>query len=96
MAEIKVEASIADVLGQLEGLCTDIETVKTQASSMSIGAWQGSSANSFKDLLVLTQQYHDDVLFLIESLKQHVSTLKGDIDGFADISTRMANLKAAI
>lgn len=97
MADIKVKAEMeSEVLVSLEQMCTDLQTVMDEAKNISTTYWQGDAKDKFFEMRELTVKYHDSVMFLIESLKQHITVLVGDIDEFTSISTAVSNMLGVI
>jgi uncharacterized protein YukE len=96
MDDVKIDASIKDIPLLLEKLCKDLESVKSKTQALDVGSWQGASADAFVDLTSLTVQYHDDVLFLVESLRHHIGRLANDINEFPAISEQMRKLDSTI
>lgn len=96
MADVKIDASINDIPLLLEKLCKDLDSVKSKTQALNVGSWQGASADAFEDMTSLTVLYHDDVLFLVDSLRHHIGRLTNDINEFPALSVQMRNLDSAI
>jgi|GEM_PF-5730766 len=100
MNDIKIQLEIFDVAKELEKVYADVEKARSDAYTLNQAIknsnWSGTSRNKCVDITDITSKYHDDVLFLIESLKHHISTLITDIDEFGGISVRIKELSSAL
>ena len=96
MVDIKINSDIDSVISMIEQLYIDMETIQSSTDKLKCDNWKGDSADKFNDMKTLTLQYGDDILFLLESLKQHVSVLINNTNEFTSISVRMKGLEDAI
>jgi hypothetical protein len=96
MADIKIIADIEATLFLLEDLKAKLEAAKTNTKAITVTKWKGDAAEKFEDAKTLALLYHDDVIFLIDSLRQHVGVLIVDTEEFDSISVRMRKLEAEI
>lgn len=97
MSNLKINANIDEILSLID----KEEKFIKEAMDVSIGfgnavkesTWAGEARDSFILFNELTIMYHDNIVYLIESLKKHTMELIKDVDEFSSTSINMRNLK---
>lgn len=97
MEKFNVNSKIMDLKKLVEEeektIKESVELANKVKAKLDASRWKGESRNNCEKMLMLTQKYHDNILYLIESLKKHTSKLIQEIEEFPSDSINMKNLK---